>query len=67
MRQVFLGLLCVAAVDLQHAECRVACQWAGFDSGYFDQTQGACACVDFKPYDSMTKDKRLRLTRKGRD
>jgi hypothetical protein len=45
---IFVAIACYTSQDLWNAECRVACQRAGYDQGFYQESY--CYCVDLKPY-----------------
>ena len=48
-----------AAESTKNSECRVACLWAGYDTG--THQENSCWCADRKSYEVMTRNKRLNI------
>jgi hypothetical protein len=53
----------LAKTVIQSSECRVACRWAGYDTGTYQEE--SCWCADRKSYEIMTGTKRLSTPRRA--
>lgn len=54
--------LIVTVITLEQAkgmQCKTACGWAGYDSGFYRDDR--CGCFDLKPYDEFTSKRKLTL------
>jgi hypothetical protein len=56
---LLLAALVITPNDVKTAECRVACEYSGYDTGYY--VKDLCGCVDFKDYENATHEKRIIL------
>jgi hypothetical protein len=54
--------LLITPTEMKSAECRVACEYSGYDSGYYADNK--CGCVDFRDYEDATHRKRIILPHK---
>jgi hypothetical protein len=52
-------LVCLTLADVKREQCDVACRWAGYDKGRYDQKRDACECIDLKEFANVTKTKVL--------
>jgi hypothetical protein len=61
-----LAALLVTVITLEQAkgmQCKTACGWAGYDSGFYRDDQ--CGCFDLKPYEEFTSKRKLTLPSRG--
>jgi len=52
-----LSVSLAAESGTKNSECRVACLWAGYDTGIYQDN--SCWCADRRSYEVMTRNKRL--------
>lgn len=61
-----IAILVVTVITLDQAkgmQCKTACGWAGYDSGFYRDDQ--CGCFDLKPYEEFTSKRKLTLPSRG--
>lgn len=50
---------------MKNAQCQVACNYLGYDSGMYISVRDVCACLDEKDFNATVNRKRLVLPRRG--
>lgn len=50
-------LAACSLAEIRDAQCLTACQWAGYDGGYYRGESSQCACVDLRGLSAMLERK----------
>jgi hypothetical protein len=51
----FALAVCIAPIEIKHAECRVGCRASGYETGRYENDR--CLCFDTKTYLNTTRQK----------